>query len=43
MRENVLLGPAGKVEHRAVRKEVEASFGEGNTLFALQPFVQLLL
>src|SRR5687768_14648757 len=43
MGENVLFGPAGKVEHRSRRKEVEAGLRKLDPLLALQPDVELLL
>ena len=43
MGENVLLGPAGEVEQRAVRQEIEAGLGQRDPVFARQPLVELLL
>ena len=41
--ENVLLGPAGEVEQRASRQEIEAGLRKRRPLLALEPLVELLL
>src|SRR5690242_10987727 len=41
--ENVLLGPAGDVEERARRQEVEAGLRKRGAVLALEPFVELFL
>src|SRR5688500_850025 len=41
MGENVLLCPAGEIEDRPVRQEVEAGLGQSHAALALEPFVEL--
>ena len=36
------FGPAGEVEQRAMRQEVEAGLGELDAVLALQPLVELV-
>src|SRR3954465_1926774 len=43
MGEDIDLRPAGEVEHRPVRQEVEAGAGEAGPALPLEPFVQSLL
>ena len=43
MRENVLLGPAGNVEHRARRQKVEAGECKIGPVLTLEPLIELVL
>src|SRR5690606_12956820 len=41
VRENVLIGPAGKIEQGAIRQEIEAGHGKRRAALALEALVQL--
>src|SRR3546814_16285452 len=42
MGEDIHLRPAGEIEQRPVRKEVETGLGKTRSAFALKPLVELL-